>query len=68
MINGTLRSRVKRDTMIRNDAVEGGGVKEQKAEAGSQVHRGAPATIFDGAIRQVVCEERTWKERTCQEL
>jgi hypothetical protein len=25
--------------MIRNDAVEGGAVKEQEAEAGSQVHR-----------------------------
>ena len=54
--------------MIKNDAVEGGGVKEQEAEAGSQVHRGAPATIFDGALRQVVCKEKTWKERTCQEF
>lgn len=54
MINGTLRSRVKRDTIIVNVAFEGGGVKEQEAEAGSQVQRVAPATIFDAGSKQEI--------------
>ena len=62
MINGTLSSRVKRDTMIVNDAFEGGGVNEQVAAVGSHVHSGWPATIFEGGIRQDVCKERLWEE------
>jgi hypothetical protein len=54
IINGTLRSRVKRDTMIVNVAFEGGGVKEQEAEAGSQVHRCSSATIFDAGSKQEI--------------
>ena len=68
MINGTLRSRVKSDTMIVNDAFEGGGVKEQDVAIGSHVHSGWPATIFEGGRRQEVCKERTWEEKARQML
>ena len=40
--------------MIVNVAFEGGGVKEQEAEAGSQVHSGSPATIFDAGSKQEI--------------
>ena len=68
MINGTLRSRVKRDTMIVNDAFEGGGVKVQDAAVGFHVHNGWPATIFEGGRRQEVCKERARKEKARQTL
>ena len=68
MINGTLRSRVKRDKMIVNDAFEGGGVKVQDAAVGFHVHCGWPATIFEGGRRQDVCKERIWTEKERQLL
>ena len=54
IIKGTLRIRVKRDTMIVKDAFEGGGVKEQAAVVGFHEQSLSPATIFEAGSRQEV--------------